>query len=251
MNIKDFTLSLGEDHIPWRLFEPKNSDKEYVVLWLQGWTSSMNSHREGVEKIAKRTGITFTTLDYAGHGLHKLPLEKSTRKQQHEEVVAVFDELKRLGYDKVIVIGGSFGGYQAGLLTSKRPVHATILRAPANYPDDEFELLYEETIRSKDYTAYTKTKESDDMLINSSATKAIENYDGFVYVLEHELDETVPAKVPRHYFEIAKHGNYIIIPKTKHSPKLMSDPIPHYEYIEHVVASILEAIKLESSLSSI
>lgn len=250
MKIEDFTLRLGKDKVPYRLFTPSGANTEFCVLWIQGWSSSMDSHREGVERMVEKTGIVFAILDPAGHGLHALPLEESTRKQQHEEVVAVFDELKSRGYEKIIVIGGSFGGYMTALLTGKRPVHAAVLRAPANYPDDEFEIQYKETLRSKDYEAYTRTKEHDDMLANSEATKAIQAYDGFVYVLEHELDEVVPAKVPQHYFAAAKHGNYFIIPKTKHSPKLMENPQVHYEYIEHVVIAIVEAIKLQGKLEA-
>lgn len=249
MNIEDFMLELGEDNVPWRLFTPTSATTDYCVLWLQGWSSSMDSHRESVERMAQQTGIVFATLDYAGHGLHKIPLEESTRKQQHEEVVAMFDELKKAGFDKIIVIGGSFGGYMTALLTAKRPVHAAVLRAPANYPDDEFDLLYKETLRSKDYAAYTKTKDSDEMLTNSSATKAIQNFDGFIYVLEHQLDEVVPAKVPKRYFDVAKHGNYFIIPSTKHSAKLMANPQAHYAYIEHVITSIIKAVQLQDGLS--
>jgi esterase/lipase len=250
MDSVDYTLNLGQDEIPWRLLTPKGADTQYCVLWLQGWSSTMDSHREGVERMSAHTNTAFATLDPAGHGLHKLPIEQSTRKQQHEEVVAVFDELKKRGYGKIIVIGGSFGGYMAALLTDKRSVHAVVLRAPANYPDDEFEIPFGETLRSKDYAAYTKTKESDEMLTKSAATRAIESYDGFVYVLEHELDTVVPQKVPKNYFAAAKHGNYLIIPKTKHSAKLMAEPELHFAYIEQLVEAIIKAIRLQDRLGN-
>ncbi len=249
MKIEDFTLNCDNDAIPWRLFTPPEATNEYCVLWLQGWSSSMDSHREGVEHMAEQSNTIFATLDPAGHGLHKLPIEQSTRKQQHEEVMAIFDELKKRGYQKIIVIGGSFGGYMTALLTAKRPVHTAVLRAPANYPDDEFELPFGDTLRSKDYAAYTETKDADDMLLSGAATKAIAAYDGFVYVLEHELDEVVPKKVPQKYFAVAKHGNYLLIPKTQHSPKLMPNPAVHYAYIEHLLVAIIQAIKLQDHLS--
>lgn len=250
MKIEDLTLKLGADEIPWRLFTPESADKKYCVLWLQGWTSSMDSHREGVERMANKTNTMFATLDYAGHGLHNLPLEKSTRKQQLEEVVAIFDELKKLGIEKIVVIGGSFGAYMAALLVGKRPAYTVVLRAPANYPDNEFELPHNQTLRWVDFEQYKKTKVNEDHLKNTSATKAIEDFSGFVYVLEHELDEAVPSYMPKGYFEAAEKGNYLIIPKTKHSPKLMKDPRPHFDYIEHFVVSIIDAIRMQESLGS-
>ncbi len=159
----------------------------------------MDSHRDGVTRMAEQTNTVFATLDPAGHGLHPLPLEESTRKQQHEEVIAVFDELKKRGYQKIIVIGGSFGGYLAALLTAKRPVHIAVLRAPANYIDEEFELRYKDTLRHMDHAAYDEQRKSDERLLDTAATKAIRSYNGFVYVLEHELDDVVPSRIPQSY----------------------------------------------------
>lgn len=248
MRIENLNLKLSTDEIPWRIFSPDNDSKDYCVLWLQGWTSSMDSHRESVESMSNKMNMAFATLDYAGHGLHNISLEESTRKQQHEEVVAVFDELKKRGYKKIIVIGGSFGGYMAALLTGSRPVHAAVLRAPAIYDDNEFELPHKQTKRWQNPDAYQKDKATAEYVKNNKAVRSISNFNGFTYVFEHELDEQVPKVMPMTYFENAKHGNYLIIPKTKHSPKLMDNPAPYYAYVEHIVISILEAIKMQDGL---
>lgn len=245
MKIEDHKLA-NEEQTPWRLFTPDNSDKEFCVLWIQGWTSSMDSHREGVERMAERASMGFATLDFAGHGLSRVELGISTRKQQHQEVAELFDELVRRGFKKVVVIGGSFGAYMAALLARVRPVHAVVLRAPANYNDDEFELEYAKTLRWEDHAAYEekKAKATKEELSVSSAVKGIQSFNGSVYVFEHELDEVVPKIMPETYFNAAQHGNYLVVPKTKHSPKLAKDPKPHFDYIEHLVLSVLEAIKL-------
>lgn len=251
MNTRDFTLSIGEDRVPWRLFVPQGASKEYAVLWLQGWTSSMDSHREGVERMTNESCFPFATLDYAGHGLHKLPIEQSTRKQQLDEAIAVYDELIKCGYKKIIVIGGSFGGYIAALLVGKRSAHAAILRVPAIYDDSELELPHSQTKRWENPDTYQQDKSAAAYIQDNEAVRSITKFDGFVYVIEHELDEQVPRIMPKTYFENAKHGNYLIIPKTKHSPKLMANPRPHYDYAEHWVVSILEAVKLGDDLNSV
>ncbi len=249
MDIQDFTLNLGADKIPYRIIKPEQATTEWCVLWLQGWTSSMDSHLEGVKRMVEASNIPFATMDYAGHGLHTQDIVTTTKKQQHEEVVAIFDAVKKLGYKKIIVIGGSFGGYMAALLSGARPVHAIIMRAPATYPDDEFDLPYNHTSRYIDYSAYLKSKEQGGArLLENKAMTAIKNYDGFVYILEHERDDVVPAFIPKTYFEAAKHGNYLIVPETKHSPKLMANPEQHYEYIEHLLISIIQAIQFHNKL---
>lgn len=250
MQIVDIELAVSKNQVPCRLFIPDDSTREYCVLWLQGWTSSMKSHEGGVKRMSKNTGLSFATLDYAGHGKHLVKLGDSTRHQQHNEVVAVFDALKKRGFQKVIVIGGSFGGYMAALVAGVRPVHAVVLRAPAMYADTEFDMKHSETARWKNPDSYQQNKVADAYINDNEAVRAIQKFEGFTYVLEHELDEQVPKVMPRTYFDNAQHGNYFIIPKTKHSPKLMDNPQPHFAYIEHVVISIIEAIKLENGLTS-
>jgi pimeloyl-ACP methyl ester carboxylesterase len=55
----------------------------------------------------------------------------------------------KLGFKKIIVIGGSFGGYMAALLANERRFETLVLRAPANYPEEEFELPYRDTSAGK------------------------------------------------------------------------------------------------------
>lgn len=251
MDVTDHILVQGTDHTPWRLFAPHEPSQDYAVLWLQGWTSSMDLHREGVKRMAEQTGIVFATLDYAGHGTHPLPLEESTKRQQHEEVVGLFDELANRGYKNIITIGGSFGAYMTALLTGVRPVHTAVLRAPAMYDDNEFELPYRQTKRWQDVEEYNRAKAHAPYIHDNLAVSAIRRFDGFTYILEHELDEQVPRIMPQTYFSAAKHGNYIIIPKTKHSPKLMPNPTVHFAYIEHFVVAIVEASKLRDKLNTI
>lgn len=228
---------------------PSKAGKQYIVLWLQGWTSSMDSHREDVERNSKQSGLAFATLDFAGHGLHKTPIEESTRQQQLDGVIAVYDELRKHCYNKVIVIGGSFGGYLAALLTGLRPVHAAVLRVPAMYADNELKTPHRETKKCKNPLRDQQDEANDSYIKDNQAVRSIRQFEGSTYVLEHELDEQVPKIMPKTYFANAKHGNYLLIPQATHSPKLMPNPKKYYNYIEHWLMSILEAIQLEDKLS--
>lgn len=250
MEVSDFLLSKGEDQIPWRLFKPSSGNKKYAVLWIQGWTSSMDSHREGVKRMAETTGFTFATLDFAGHGLHKLPIEESTRQQQIDEVVAVYDELKGLGYENIIAIGGSFGGYLAALLTGEREVHTAVLRVPAIYDDTELRTPHKDTKRWQNPKAYYAHRENAKYIKDNKAVRSISDFDGFTYVIEHELDEQVPRVMPKTYFKAAKRGNYLIVPQAMHSPKLMPNSEIYFAYIEHLVISILQSVPLGDTIKS-
>lgn len=249
MKVYDYMCKTTPTPVPWRLLIPKAATKEYCVLWLQGWTTAMDMHRPGVERLANQTGVTCAMLDFAGHGTHPTSLEYTTRKQQLDDVVAIFDELTKLGYANIITVGGSFGGYLTALLTHKRPVHTAVLRAPANYRDEEFETPYTILCETDILKPMLHRRASDALLDHNSAIRAIEQFSGFTYVLEHELDEVVPARIPKHYFAAAKKGNYLIIPATPHSPKNLPNPQPHFTYIEHTLAAIIKAAQLQGKLS--
>lgn len=247
MKIDHGTLAVEDDPTPWVVVSP-NSDKEWCVLWLQGWTSTIEGHLEGIKRMSEQSGVTFAMLNYAGHGDHPTTLEESTKKMQFEEICAAYDALQQNGYRKIIVIGGSFGGYMSALLASAKKPYAVVLRAPANYPDEEFEIPYKQTMRYEDQGVYKKFSDNLVLLDRSKAVRSIADYTGQVFITQHELDSIIPKSLPKRYFHAAKYGNYIFVPKTDHSPKFMKSPKKYYDLIEHWVISIIKAVQLSDRL---
>ncbi len=246
MKITDKILEL--DSTPWRLYEPEGGDSEWCVLWLQGFRSNIEGHAVGVTRLADSTNTAFAMLDYAGHGGNPIQLEDATRKQQFDEVVGVYDELVKLGYKKFIVIGGSFGSYMAALLIGARSAEAVVLRAPANYPDEEFELANKDTSAGRKDRSHYLYRQSIDDNFSNNAVEAVRAFEGETYVIEHEKDETINRAIPQSYYRAAKHGNYILIPGIKHSPKLMSNPEGYFELIEMWVSTIVKAVQKNQQL---
>lgn len=238
------TLNIPNDPTPWVIVSP-NDDKDWCVLWLQGWTSTIEGHLEGITRMAKASGVSFAMLDYAGHGTHSTALDDSTKSQQLTECLAAYDALVDQGYKNIIVVGGSFGGYMAALLAGERTPAAIILRAPAAYVDAEFELPYAQTAQKLPDGGHKYSFEkSPELHLQSSSFKAIARYDGPVYVYEHENDEIIPPVVPRTYFAKARYKNYLLVPNTAHSPKTMANPKKHFAYIEHLLVSTIKAVQL-------
>lgn len=238
MKVVDYTLA---DGTPWRLFTPDNAHDDWAVLWLQGFRSTIDGHSEGCERMSAASNVPFAVLDYAGHGDHTVPLEQATRQQQFEEVCAVYDELVNRGLDKIIVIGGSFGGYMAALLVGSRKPQAIVLRAAANYKDEEFEYPYAETTEGKEGEVKDLYRKSIDKTYSNKATAALKAFDGTSYIIEHEADTAITANIPRSYYHVAKHGNYIVIRGLEHSPKLMPNPTEWFDIVEHWMQTIIYA----------
>lgn len=222
-----------------RIYQPSDANSGWAVLWLQGFTSTIEGHEEGVARMSEATKTTFAMLNYAGHGDHPTKLEDATRQQQFEEVCEVYDQLVEKGYSKIIVIGGSFGAYMAALLAKARDIHTLVLRAPANYKDEEFELPYKETTEGTNQEAKDLWRQSIDDSYSNKAVEAVRAFTGMTYVIEHEKDTVINSAIPRSYFNAAKRGNYIIIPGLDHSPKLMDTPQVYFDIIERWINTII------------
>lgn len=66
---------------------------------------------------------------------------RTTREDNMQQLLGDYDQLvsdASVDPARVGVLGFSYGGYAAALLTSLRPVGFMVLRSPAIYPDDEW-----------------------------------------------------------------------------------------------------------------
>lgn len=231
-------LETANSPTPWVIIEPSNS-KDWAVLWLQGWGSTIEGHYDMMKNLAESCGITFAMIDYAGFGIHATPLQETTRQQQHGQVIAAYDALKSSGYKNIIALGHSFGSYMSALLAHKRRLAAIILRAPAIYDDVEFDELQ----KDRDDAAYQAFKNTVRPSSQLAALQAIRNFAGPVYVFEYGNDEVIPANITKSYFECASQGNYCYIPGVPHSPKTASEPQKYYNYIETIILDTLRAVQ--------
>lgn len=236
MRISDYNL---EDGTPWRLFAPEDAKKDWAVLWLQGFTSTIEGHSEGCIRMSNYSKVTFAMLDFAGHGKSPVPLAEATRKQQLSQVLAVYDELTERGFTKIIVIGGSFGAYLAALIPAQRQPQVIVLRAPANYKDEEFELSYSETIEGRDKDAVDLYRVSIDENYSNNAVESLRAFEGETYILEHEKDSVISSAIPRSYYMAAQRGNHIVIRGLDHSPKLLPNAQEYFDVIEHWLQTII------------
>ncbi len=131
----------------------------------------------------------------------------------------------------------------AALLANERTLTALILRAPANYPEDEFGLAYSETSAGRNDKIHYLYRQSIDEKYTNNAVEGVRNFIGYTYVIEHEEDEVINPSIPKSYFDAAKHGNYIRIPGLKHSPKLMPNPQEYFALMELWLSTIVNATK--------
>jgi uncharacterized protein len=201
------------------LFSANASGRHPAVLVIHGWTSAQDRHFDMAEMVCERAGATTLTFDLRGHGKTIGDINTLSRKNFLVDVVAAYDFLlSQEGVDpnNVGVIGSSFGGYLAALLTSKRKIAWAVLRVPADYPDEGFD-------QSKKMSEQSGKDEWRKQCRDWDATAALcatHAFQGRVLIVESEKDDLIPRQTLLNYKDAvsdARNVEYVVMKNAPHS----------------------------------
>lgn len=160
------------------------------MLFVHGWGGSQERDLERAKGIAG-LGCVCLTFDLRGHAGSGIPLARVTREDNLRDLLAAYDRLlshPAIDTSAVAVVGTSYGGYLAAILTSLRPVRWLALRVPALYRDDEW-LKPKRDLDKMDLMDYRST------LVHAEtnlALHACSAFTGDVLIVESETDDHVP-----------------------------------------------------------
>ena len=104
------------------------------VLFVHGWGGTQEQYLNRAREIAA-LGCVCLTIDLRGHGLTEEQYETVTREDNLRDMLAAYDRLaSRPSVDKsaIAVVGSSYGGYLATILSGMRPVRWLALTGLAN-----------------------------------------------------------------------------------------------------------------------
>src|SRR3954454_17434206 len=110
------------------------------VLFVHGWGGSQEHYLARAREVAA-LGCICLTFDLRGHVETHHQQQTVSREQNLADVVAAYEVLARqpgVDPDRIAVVGSSYGGYLAAILTSVRKVRWLALRVPALYEDSEW-----------------------------------------------------------------------------------------------------------------
>jgi dienelactone hydrolase len=123
---------------------------------------------------------------------------RTTREDSMQQLLGDHDQLvSHASVDpaRVGVLGFSYGGYAAALLTSLRPVGFMVLRSPAIYPDDEWrtpkQLLDQDAV---DAVRQHRLAPGENLVLDCCC-----RFRGPVLLIESEQDEVIPRTVIDNY----------------------------------------------------
>ncbi|MGI4848960.1 MAG: alpha/beta hydrolase family protein, partial [Janthinobacterium lividum] len=157
------------------------------VLFVHGWGGSQEQYLTRARRIAA-LGCISLTFDLRGHAGDKAEQEKVTRDENLNDVLAAYDRLashRNIDPESIAVVGSSYGGYMASILTAMRPVKWLALRVPALFEDSDWEKPKRQLHRDQDLSGLRNR------LVPASENRALRactKFAGDVLVVESQRD---------------------------------------------------------------
>jgi uncharacterized protein len=170
------------------------------VLFVHGWGGSQRQYLARAREIAA-LGCVCLTFDLRGHVQTKLQFETVTRAMNLEDVLNAYDLLARRRHvdpNAIAVVGSSYGGYLASILTSMRPVKWLALRAPALYQDTGWDTPKLQLHKEQDLPTWRRSVVP---AAENRALRAAQSFEGDVLLVQSELDKIIPKAVLTSYRE--------------------------------------------------
>ena len=174
------------------------------VMLVHGWDGSQQQYIERAHAIAA-LGCICITFDLRGHVRHEAMRQTVTREDNLRDVLAAYDVLvghPAVDPSAIAIVGSSYGGYLAAILTSLRPVRWLALRVPALYRDEDWHVAKAALVR-EDLVAYRNSVVAPQ---HNRALGACAEFHGDVLLVESEHDSMVPHQVIENYKTACGHA---------------------------------------------
>lgn len=211
------------------------------VLFVHGWGGSQD-HDLARAREAAGLGCVCLTFDLRGHERHARQWETVSREQNLEDLLAAYDWLvtqPNIDPTAIAVVGISYGGYLASILTTLRPVRWLALRSPALYKDQDWTAPKRELHETTDLRSYRRGRIRAD---DNRALRACADFRGDALIVEAELDETVPHPVIENYVAALAQARSLTSRVLRGADHGLSDKDSQHAYRRALIAWLTEMV---------
>ena len=170
------------------------------VLFVHGWGGSQAQYRSRARELSA-LGCVCLTFDLSGHAATQPLYETVSRELNLRDLVAAYDLLaahRNVDPESIAVVGSSYGGYLAAILSARRAVRWLALRAPALYVDTDWEMPKTKLREAQNLVVYRRS------FVPAAENRALRDctiFEGDVLVVESEFDDIIPHTVIESYVE--------------------------------------------------
>ncbi len=181
-------IEVADQHLAGTFLTPES--KVPGVLFIHGWGGDQAFDLSRAKGIAA-LGCVCLTFDLRGHAATQAQQMQVSRDDNLRDVMAAYDRLAAhpsLDSGSVAVVGSSYGGYLAAILTGLRRVRWLALHVPALYRDDEW-MLPKNQLNRDTLRAYRNSHVEPE---GNRALAACAGFAGDVLIVEAEHDVYIP-----------------------------------------------------------
>ncbi|MBB4018610.1 hypothetical protein GGR16_003657 [Chelatococcus caeni] len=235
---RKITISVDRTELGGLVVEPRTGMPG--ILFVHGWAGSQERDRSRALGISQ-LGCICLTFDMRGHGARADQLRTVTRRDNLADLCAAYDALTEqpnIDTSAIAVVGSSYGGYLAALLTAHRPVRWLALRVPALYRDDGW-TVPKFSLNRADLARYRQrfVPREENLVL-----RECERFKGDVLIVESENDDIVPHPAVASYlsaFINARSVTYRILEGADHALSRDSDRQAYDTLLLHWVREMI------------
>ena len=236
---RNVDIAVDSEHIAGTVVEPATALPG--VLFVHGWGGSQQQYLGRAREVAA-LGCVSLTFDLRGHARTEPQQETVTREDNLADVLAAYDVLAAhpdVDAKSIAVVGSSYGGYLAAILTTLRPVRWLALRVPALYKDEDWTVPKKELHRIADLHAYRRRhlKPKDNRALAACAA-----YKGDVLIVESEHDDIVPHPNIENFVEACTHAHSLTYRTIEGADHGLSQTAMQRTYTELLVNWLTEMV---------
>lgn len=222
-------ILVGSDRIDGTLVAP--GAEVPGVLFVHGWGATQRQYLARAREIAA-LGCVCLTLDLSGHARTEAQREKVSRERNLRDVLGGFEILvahPQVDRERIAVVGSSYGGYLAAILTEARAVRWLGLRAPALYRDAGWQLPKLQLHLEQDLVTYRRSFVP---ATGNRALRACARFPGDVLIVESERDDVVPQPVIASYRAACTEARSLTYRCIRGADHALSDEASQREYTQ-------------------
>ncbi|MEE5053199.1 alpha/beta fold hydrolase [Pseudomonas alliivorans] len=209
-------IKVGSQSISGSIVTP--CEKFPGILFVHGWGGSQQRDLARAKNITG-LGCVCLTFDLRGHERTEGLRGTVSREQSLADLLAAYDRLvshPSVDPEAIAVIGTSYGGYLATILSAMRPIKWMALRVPALYWDPDWDMPKQELDRDR----LAHYRRSAVTAADNRALAACKEFRGDVLLIESERDDYVPHATLMSYrtaFELAHSLTYRLVDGADHA----------------------------------